>query len=90
MTGDDEVECAEAFASRLAPTGIWVATKIADLPRIFVGVSLLAIALGQAIKRLNVPAPSRASPLPQGIWGATKIVDLPRTTVGASLLAKAV
>jgi len=39
---------------------------------------------------LNVPAPSRASPLPQGIWGATKIVDLPRITVGASLLAKAV
>ncbi|AMT88609.1 hypothetical protein AYO71_14010 [Pseudomonas koreensis] len=43
------------------------ATKTADLPRIIVGASLLAKALGQAMMKLNVPTPSRASPLPQGL-----------------------
>ena len=36
------------------------------LTRIIVGASLLAKALGQAMMRLNVPTPSRASSLPQG------------------------
>jgi hypothetical protein len=66
VTGDDEVERADAFAGKPAPTGILVALKIVALPRTIVGASLLAKAVGQAMTMLNMPTPSRASPLPQG------------------------
>jgi hypothetical protein len=68
VSGDDDVEFADAFASRLAPTGILSALKIVALPRTIVGASLLAKAVRQAVTMLNVPTPSRASPLPQGFW----------------------
>ncbi|MHC5134566.1 hypothetical protein ACYSTU_25890 [Pseudomonas glycinis] len=64
MSGDDDVERAAAFASRLAPTGVLVAMKMVDLPRISVEASLLAKAQCQAMTMLNVPPPSRASSLP--------------------------
>ncbi|OJT49341.1 hypothetical protein BSZ28_21820 [Pseudomonas moraviensis] len=44
-SGDDDFECAGAFAGKPAPTGIWGATKIVDLPRTIVGASLLAKAV---------------------------------------------
>jgi len=67
VSGDDDVECATAFASKPAPTGVVVALKMAALPRINVGAGLLAKAQCQAMMMLNVPPPSRASPLPQGL-----------------------
>ena len=60
VSGNDDVECAGAFASRLAPTGILVAMKMVDLPRISVEASLLAKAQSQAMTMLTVPPPSRA------------------------------
>jgi hypothetical protein len=68
LSGNDDVERAAAFASKLAPTGILVAMKMVDLPRIRVGASLLANAGCQAMTMSNVPPPSRASSLPQGFW----------------------
>ncbi len=68
VSGDDDVECTAAFASRLAPTGILVAMKMVDRPRISVGASLLAKAQCHAMMMLNVPPPSRAGSLPQGFW----------------------
>jgi hypothetical protein len=65
LSGDDNVDCAAAFASKLAPTGILVAMKMVDPPRISVGASLLAKAQCQAMTMLTVPPPSRAGPLPQ-------------------------
>jgi len=65
VSGNGDVEYADAFASKLAPTGIWVGLKIVALPRTIVGASLLAKAVGQAMMMLNLPTPSRASPLPQ-------------------------
>jgi hypothetical protein len=65
VSGNDDVECAAAFASRLAPTGVLVAMKMVDLPRISVGASLLAKAQCLAMTMLNVPPPSPASSLPQ-------------------------
>ncbi|WP_234452942.1 hypothetical protein [Pseudomonas sp. SW-3] len=40
-----------------------------------VGVSLLAKAVGQSIKVLNVNPPSRAGSLPQGIVGDTEFAS---------------
>ncbi|WP_460118739.1 hypothetical protein [Pseudomonas sp. H3_G09] len=68
LSGDDDAECAAAFASKPAPTGILVAMMIVDLSRISVGASLLAKAGCQAMMMLNVPRPSRAGSLPQGFW----------------------
>jgi hypothetical protein len=45
VSGDDDVECADAFAGKPAPTGIWVALKIVALHRTIVGASLLAKAV---------------------------------------------
>ena len=67
-SGNDDVECTDAFASKPAPTGILVALKMVALPRIIVGASLLAKAVCHAMMVLDVPPPSRASPLPQGLW----------------------
>ena len=66
-SGDEDVECAAVFASKPAPTGILSGMEIVGVPRIIVGASLLANAVVQAMVMLNVPAPSRASPLPQGL-----------------------
>ncbi len=52
--GDSVCRCGEPACENVA------------LTRIIVGASLLAKALGQAMMKLNVPTPSRASPLPQG------------------------
>ncbi|THF29472.1 hypothetical protein E5170_20035 [Pseudomonas atacamensis] len=65
VSGNDDVDCAAAFASKLAPTGTWVAMKMVDLPRISVGASLLAKAQCHAMTMLTVPATSRAGSLPQ-------------------------
>ncbi len=45
VTGDDDVECAGAFAGKPAPTGVLVALKIVALHRTIVGASLLAKAV---------------------------------------------
>ena len=67
-SGNAGVECAGAFASKPAPTGIVSGMKIVGVPRIIVGASLLAKAVVQAMQMLNVLTPSRASPLPQESW----------------------
>ncbi len=55
-----------------------------------VGASLLAKAVDQSSEMLNVPTPSRASPLPQGIRVRMMKGGWTLKIVGASLLAKAV
>ncbi|KIF56542.1 hypothetical protein NX10_22505 [Pseudomonas fluorescens] len=50
---------------------------------------MLAKAVDQLAKMLDVPPPSRASSVPMGICGATKSM-VSTKIVGASLLAKAV
>ncbi len=62
---------------------------IVGVPRTIVGVSLLAKAVVQAMVMLNVPAPSRASPLLHWILWVAGIWHAPRTPVGAGLLANA-
>ena len=52
------------------------------------GANLFAKALGQSAKMLDVPPPSRASPLPQGFVAQSNQWST-RNIVGASLLAKA-
>ncbi|RRW53077.1 hypothetical protein EGJ55_19590 [Pseudomonas moraviensis] len=67
----------------LRVAGIW------HTPGKPVGASLLAKALGQAMKMLNVPPSSRASSLPHWILRVAGIWHTPRKPVGASLLANA-
>ena len=51
----------------LAPTGdLWLAHEVGGLTQNIVGAGLPAMAVGQAISMLNVPASSLASQLPQG------------------------
>ncbi len=79
----DGVERADAFASKLAPTGFsaWLGICGVATQAGFggcrgsggnhlstVGASLLAKAVCQAMIVLNVPTPSRASSLPQFFW----------------------
>ncbi|PVZ61538.1 hypothetical protein C9422_03665 [Pseudomonas sp. B1(2018)] len=47
-----------------------------------VGAGLLAKAVVQSTKRLNVLAPSRASPLPQGLRDTNRYRPNPRRTGG--------
>jgi len=54
-----------------------------------VGASLLANALGQAMKMLTAPPSSRASSLPHWILRVAGIWHTPQKPVGASLLANA-
>ncbi|YAF60331.1 hypothetical protein DOCECA_09120 [Pseudomonas sp. E102] len=87
---DEDAECAGVFASRLAPTGGCVALGIQVSRRFNVGASLLAMAVLQLRKMLNVPASSRAGSLPQGGCVALGIQVSRESGVGASLLAMAV
>jgi len=64
-SGDRDVERAAAFASKPAPTGSGGVHSNRAHHKITVGACLQAIAVGQAAQMLNVPTPSRASPLPQ-------------------------
>jgi len=86
-SGEYEVECDAAFASRLAPTEV-VAPPNHWSTRNIVGASLLAKAVDQPAKILDVPPSSRASPLPQGLVAPPNQWST-RNIVGASLLAKA-
>jgi hypothetical protein len=61
-----DVECAAVFASRPAPTEVVAPPNHWSIWNI-VGASLLAKAVDQPAKMLNVPPPSRAGSLPQGI-----------------------
>ncbi len=72
------------------PQGFWVAYKSAAKRRSNVGAGLLAKAVWQSMKVLNVRPPSRASSAPTGFWVAYKSAAKRRSNVGASLLAKAV
>ncbi len=83
--GSTGVECADAFASKLAPTGSGGVHSNRAHHKITVGACLQAIAVGQAAQMLNVPTPSRASPLPQGISVWIGICASPQNTVGAWL-----
>ncbi|GEM_PF-3267024 len=56
-----------------------------DLISNIVGAGLLANAVHQAMMMLNVPTPSRASPLPQGIWVGMKTADSPPDQCGSGL-----
>ncbi|KAB0528165.1 hypothetical protein F7R20_01205 [Pseudomonas brassicacearum subsp. brassicacearum] len=62
-----DVGCADAFASKPAPTGFGVESRCCGHLQSFVGAGLLAKAVGQLVVRLDGPAPSRASSLPQGL-----------------------
>ena len=64
-SGNQDVECTAAFVGKPTPTGIYAGLKIIRSTPKPVGASLLAKAPDQAIKMLNVPPPSWASPLPQ-------------------------
>jgi len=55
-----------------------------------VGAGLPAMAMGQSLLMLDVPASSRAGSLPQGLWVGRGLSGRHKTTVGAGLLAKAV
>ena len=61
----NQAGCQAAIASRLAPTRVSVVYKINGHHRSLWEPSLLAIAMGLLASMLNVPPPSRASPLPQ-------------------------
>ncbi len=63
-SGCIEVECAAVIASKPAPTLISGAHGIGVHRHPLWELSLLAIAVGQAALKLNVPPSSRASPLP--------------------------
>ena len=65
VSGDGDVECVGAFASRLAPTEIRVRVENCAVTQHPVGASLLAKALCQALEMLDVPDHSRAGSLPQ-------------------------
>src|ERR1700712_3834115 len=66
ISGDCDVGCAGLIASRLTPTGFWVASGFCVHRRSTVGASLLAKASFQATVMLDVLALSRAGSLPQG------------------------
>ncbi len=85
-----EAGWAGAFASRLAPTGFGVGSGCCGHPQSLVGASLLAIAVGLLVVRLDVPASSRAGSLPQGGGVKSGCCGRPQSLVGASLLAIAV
>ncbi|QHF51518.1 hypothetical protein PspS49_18445 [Pseudomonas sp. S49] len=57
-----------------------------SIPRTIVGASLLAKAVAQTMKMLNVPAPSRAGSLPQ-VFVATANSAYTTESVGLRLLA---
>ena len=76
------------FACRPSHSDLCNDTNIQPTPRP-VGASLLAMAVGQAIPILDVPASSRASPAPTVICAMTTIFKAAKP-VGASLLAMAV
>ncbi len=87
-SGDIFIECPTAFASKLTPTGFYVARLFGDHRWIPVGAGLLAKASGQATSLLNAPPLSRASSLPQ-VLCRPPIRRSPLNPVGAGLLAKA-
>ena len=62
-----DAECTDAFASRLTPTGVCALVRLCGVSQDFVGVSPLAMAVGQLALMLDVPAPSRASSLHRGL-----------------------
>ena len=68
-SGDRDVEWADAFASKPAPTGSGGVHSNRAHHKITVGACLQAIAVDQATWILNGLAPSRASSLPQGLEG---------------------
>jgi len=79
------------FASKLYLTGIFSAHRICVRRRSKnVGVSLLAMAVGQAPGMLAVAASSRAGSLPQGFSAPTGSAFGGDQNVGVSLLAMAV
>jgi len=85
VSGDRDVECADAFASRPAPTGIVGARRDVWPHRDpIVGVSLLAMAVFQATGMSTGLTPSRAGSLPQGS-GGIRISSSSSSTVGAWL-----
>ncbi len=70
VSGDAPGACTGLIPSRLGPTGDLRRTQILrSLTIKTVGASLLAKAVCQAMHRLDVPPPSRASSVPQRICG---------------------
>jgi len=66
-SGDRDVECADAFASKPAPTGSRYGSGFVLRHKTLWERGLPAKAVGQATEILNVPTPSRASPLPRNL-----------------------
>ncbi len=84
----EDVGCAGVIASKLAPTGFCVVLDaVRRRPR--VGASLLAMAVCQSRRMLDVPPSSRAGSLPQFLR-CTGCCVRRKPHVGASLLAIAV
>jgi len=79
-SGSTDVECADAFASKPAPTGSGGVHSNRAHHKITVGACLQAIAVGQATWILNGLAPSRAGSLPQGLGGGSRYPVHPAPT----------
>ncbi|MDB5994543.1 MAG: hypothetical protein JWP42_1679 [Pseudomonas sp.] len=81
-SGDNDGEYAGPFAGKPAPTMDCCCSQGLRSAAIkTVGASLLAKTVGQATSMVNVPAPSRASPLPQWIAAVHRICGRPRSTL---------
>jgi len=89
-SGDRDVECADAFASKPAPTGSGGAHSNRAHHKNTVGACLQAIAVGQATWILNGLAPSRAGSLPQGLGAGPGFPAHPDPLWDRGLPAKAV
>jgi hypothetical protein len=79
-SGSTDVEWADAFASKLAPTGSGGVHSNRAHHKIIVGACLQAIAVDQATWILNGLAPSRAGSLPQGLGGGSRYPVHPAPT----------
>jgi hypothetical protein len=89
-SGSTDVECADAFASKPAPTGSGGVHSNRAHHKITVGACLQAIAVGQATWILNGLASSRAGSLPQGSGGGSRYPVHPVPKWERGLPAKAV
>ena len=64
-SGKDDVDCSDAIASKLGPHSVLVSIAIFENATNPVGVSLRAMAVGQAMMMLTARTPSRAGSLLQ-------------------------
>ncbi len=88
-SGCKDVGCVGLFASKLAPTEDLRQASISRLPKSSLWEqSLLAIAVGQVARMLDVSASSRASSLPQGICGRLRFPGYPNLLCGSKACSR--